>query len=102
MIATVVDAGPGKITGIRSRQLGCCVPPTSPLQTSVLHHFPRGCPMPAVRLTEYLLRWEQHYDAGRDVPAAELCPGEPALAAEVQRAIDALKCGRLTDIASLL
>src|SRR5262245_23138434 len=51
--------------------------------------------MSTVRLTEHLLRWEQHYDAGRDVPAAEPCAGEPALAAELQRAIDALKRARL-------
>src|SRR5262249_58071336 len=47
------------------------------------------------RLAAYLVRWEELCDAGRDVPAAELCPGEPALAAEVQHAIDALRRVRL-------
>jgi serine/threonine-protein kinase len=42
-------------------------------------------------LTSLLALWEENYAQGRDLPVEELCPGHPELAAELQRAIEALK-----------
>src|SRR5262245_50505064 len=55
----------------------------------------RGRPM-STRLSDYLLRWEEHHNQGQDLPAAELCPDAPELAPALQQAIDGLKClGRM-------
>jgi hypothetical protein len=43
------------------------------------------------RLAELLLRWEESWEHGEDIPAARLCPDDPPLAAELQRRIDRLK-----------
>jgi tetratricopeptide (TPR) repeat protein len=44
-----------------------------------------------VALGELLWQWERALADGRDVPAAELCPDQPELAAELQRRIDAVR-----------
>jgi Protein kinase domain len=37
------------------------------------------------RLTDMLVRWQEELDQGRDVPATELCQGQPELLPELQR-----------------
>ena len=50
------------------------------------------------RLSELLLRWEEHYEQGRDVPAAELCRDWPQLQEDLAAAIaDLKKIGWLKD-----
>jgi tetratricopeptide (TPR) repeat protein len=43
------------------------------------------------RLSELLLDWQEQYDRGRDVPAAELCRQCPELAADLDRQIAVLR-----------
>ena len=42
-------------------------------------------------LTDLLVKWEEAFDEGRDIPAAELCTECPHLTAELQTKIDSLK-----------
>jgi serine/threonine protein kinase len=50
------------------------------------------------RLSELLLRWEEHYEQGRDVPAEELCRDWPQLRSDLAAAIaDLKKIGWLKD-----
>ena len=47
--------------------------------------------MPALRLTDFLSRWEEGYERGEDVPAAELCRDRPELTAALERCISLLR-----------
>src|SRR6516225_2114919 len=48
------------------------------------------------RLEELLSLWELQREAGHDVPAAELCPDQPELCAELERRVGQLRqLGRL-------
>jgi len=48
-------------------------------------------------LAELLLRWEELFERGHDVPAAELAAGEPHLVAELARRIEILKSSTWLD-----
>jgi hypothetical protein len=43
------------------------------------------------RLAELLLKWEEAWEHGEDIPASRLCPDQPDMAVELQRRIDRLK-----------
>jgi hypothetical protein len=43
------------------------------------------------RLSDYLLRWEQARDAGRDLSVEQLCPDDPELAGRLRCALELLK-----------
>lgn len=43
------------------------------------------------RITELLLKWEERWELGEDVPAAQLCHGCPELVEPLQQRIDRLK-----------
>lgn len=47
--------------------------------------------MPDERLAELLLRWEETWEHGQDVPASQLCADCPELTEQLQKKIDALK-----------
>ena len=43
------------------------------------------------KLAELLLKWEEAWEHGEDIPASRLCPEQPHVAVELQRRIDRLK-----------
>jgi serine/threonine protein kinase len=50
------------------------------------------------RLTDLLVRWQEEFDHGRDLPATELCRAEPALLPELEPRLSDLR--RLTRLAA--
>jgi len=42
-------------------------------------------------LSELLLKWEEKYEAGEDIPASKLCEDFPELTEQLQTKITALK-----------
>jgi WD40 repeat protein len=51
----------------------------------------KGAPMSQPNLDELLIVWQEEYSEGRDLPAAELCPDRPEVAAELARRINQLR-----------